>query len=562
MGGAMSVPSQFVGNLTPPRVSSAKPKPRSIERRFRLMQSGTLALAVLLFSTALCLGVAYQKRLAASIQALHVEGVQAQRLERLNAEMRASSRQMLALLIAFAGFSVAVAAWFRRAHQRYIWQHLDELGQLVAEVRRGNLKLTPEVPDTVEFGPLMEAFQGMAAELAEMRTSLEQKVVERTAKLEVAQKELLQAAKLASLGQLVSGVAHEINNPLTSILGFSEVVLGRRGIDAAVLAPIRTIREEALRLKNVVANLSSFARHAPHRTQRLDLRTIIDRLIDLRDYHLRADNVTLHVSKPADPLWVTADPDQLLQVLLNLLLNSEHAIHEARDRGDIWIECGTGAGVAYFTVRDNGAGMSTETREHIFEPFFTTKQPGQGTGLGLAISHGIVQQHDGRILVESKIGEGTSIRVELPVSVDKPSATSSSNGRSKASASLSIMRHALVIDDEPGILEMVGDTLERMGCRVTLLQGSSGVDAALQNNQFDVVLCDLKMPGQNGLDVYRRLRSDCPELAARFLLMTGNLADAEDHAAELASVPILPKPFTLARLREAVKQLLAKPLDF
>ena len=553
----MSVPIETGANSTSPG-AGARPKPRSIERRFRLMQSGTLALAVLLFSTALYLGVAYQTRLAASIQALHVTGVETQRLEKLSIEMRNSSRQMLALLVAFTGFSLAVTTWFRRAHQRYIWRHLDELSQLVTEVRRGNLSVTAEVPDTIEFGPLMEAFLEMAAELAEMRASLERKVIERTAKLEFAQKEVLQSAKLASLGQLVSGVAHEINNPLTSILGFSEVILGRQGIDPSVVAPLRTIREEALRLKNVVANLSSFARRAPHRTQRLDLRSVIDRLIELREYHLRADNITLHVAKPPDPVWVVADPDQLLQVLLNLLLNSEHAIREARDRGDIWLECQAGGGKAHLTVRDNGAGMSAETRDRIFEPFFTTKPPGQGTGLGLAVSHGIIQQHLGKIFAESKLGEGTTVHVEVPISADQPSASPSGNGTSNPSAATSVMRHALVIDDEQGILEMVGDALERIGCRVTLLHGSNGVNATLQKDQFDVVLCDLKMPGQSGLDVFRLLRATKPELATRFLLMTGNLADAQEHSDELALVPILPKPFTLVRLREAVTQLLAK----
>jgi signal transduction histidine kinase/CheY-like chemotaxis protein len=553
----MSVPIES-GASSVSSAAVAKPKPRSIERRFRLMQSGTLALAVLIFSTALYLGVAYQSRLAASIQALHVSGIQTQRLEKLNAEMRNSSRQMLALLVAFTGFSLAVTVWFRRAHQRYIWRHLDELSELVTEVRRGNLSVTAEVPDTIEFGPLMEAFLEMAAELAEMRASLERKVIERTAKLELAQKELLQSAKLASLGQLVSGVAHEINNPLTSILGFSEVILGRQGIDPSVVTPLRTIREEALRLKNVVANLSSFARRAPHRTQRLDLRGVVARLVELREYHLRADNITLHIAKPLDPVWVVADPDQLLQVLLNLLLNSEQAIREARDRGDIWLECRSDDGKAELTVRDNGAGMSAEARDRIFEPFFTTKQPGQGTGLGLAISHGIIQQHSGKIFVESKLGEGTTVHVELPISADQPSASQPGNGKGKPPAATSVMRHALVIDDEQGILEMVGDALERIGCRVTLLHGSNGVNAALQKDQFDVVLCDLKMPGQSGLDVYRLLRATQPELGTRFLLMTGNLADAQEHSDELALVPILPKPFTLVRLREAVAQLLAK----
>jgi signal transduction histidine kinase/CheY-like chemotaxis protein len=554
----MSVPVEIQASL---RASAgrAKPKPYSIERRFRLMQSGTLLLAILLYSTTLYLAAAYQRSLADSLQTLHVTGPEAQRLEALNAQMRDSSHQMLIVLVVFAAFSLVVTSWFRRAHQKYIFQHLDELRQMVGEVRRGNLNVTANVPESIELGSLMDAFLGMAAELSEMRSSLERKVIGRTASLEIAQKEVLQSAKLASLGQLVSGVAHEINNPLTSILGFSEIVLGRPGVDPSVLAPLRTIREEALRLKNLVANLSSFARRAPNRTQRLDLRTVIDRLVDLRDYHLRADNVSLHVAKPPDPVWVLADPDQLLQVLLNLLLNSEQAIHEGRDRGDIWIDCRAEAGAAHLSVRDDGPGMSLEAREHLFEPFFTTKPPGQGTGLGLSISHGIIEQHKGTISAESAPGAGTTILIQLPVSGDQPTGPMPGSGVSTPGTSVTtVMRHALVIDDEEGILEMVGDALERAGCRVTLLQGSREVEVALKKDKFDLVICDLKMPGRNGLAVYQLLRTAHPELASHFLLMNGNLADAEDHAVELAAVPILAKPFTLVRLREAVSQLLAK----
>lgn len=553
----MSAPVE-AATILRPSAGRAKPKPYSIERRFRLMQSGALLLAILLFSTTLYWGVSYETRLAASLQSRRVTA-EAQGLDALNAQMRDSSRQMLIALIVFAGFSLLVMAWFRRAHREHIWQHLDALSRMVAEMRRGNLKVTAEVPDSVELGSLMDAFLEMAGELSEMRSSLEQKVVERTAKLEIAQKEVLQSAKLASLGQLVSGVAHEINNPLTSILGFSEIVLGRPGVDPSVLAPLRTIREEALRLKNLVANLSSFARRAPHRTQRLDLRSVIDRLIGLREYHLRTDNISLHVAKPRDPVWVLADPDQLLQVLLNLLINSEQAIHEARDRGDIWIDCHAEGRTANLIIRDNGVGMSAEAREHLFEPFFTTKPQGQGTGLGLSISHGIIQQHQGAIFAESALGEGTAIHIQLPVSGEQPVAAASESSASNAgNADVSVMRHVLVIDDEEAILEMVGDALERAGCRVTLLHGSSGVEAALKKGNFDLVICDLKMPGQNGLAVYKLVCATRPNLAGHFLLMTGNMADAEQHTVELAAVPILPKPFTLMHLRETVAQRVAK----
>ena len=535
------------------------------------MQAGTLFLAVLLASAALYMGNVYETRISASVQTLHVAEPELQRLRALDTEMRKSSQEMLILLVSFAFFSIGVSFWFRRAHQVHIWRPLDEMREMVAEVRRGNLNLMADVPKNIELGSLTIGFLEMASELREMRTSLEQKVIERTAKLEFAQKELLQSAKLASLGQLVSGVAHEINNPLTSILGFSEIVLSQRAGDPGVAAPLRTIREEALRLKNVVANLSSFARRAPYRTQRLDLRGVIDRLIDLREYHLRADNIIVHLTKPEDPVWVLADPDQLLQVLLNLLLNSEDAIRSRGTRGEISIACWVGEGTAHLTLRDNGPGMSAEVRERIFEPFFTTRPQGQGTGLGLSVSHGIIQQHQGRIFAEPASGEGVTMHIELPLSKEQPVTQPTPQARSAplapthASApvptpvpSASAKQRVLVIDDEEGLLEMVGDALERSGYDVTRLAGSSQAEATLKSENFDLILCDLKMPGRSGVDVYRLVKAVRPELSARFLLMTGNTSDVEQHGPEFAAVPIVPKPFTLTRLREAITQLLEK----
>jgi two-component system NtrC family sensor kinase len=159
-------------------------------------------------------------------------------------------------LILLAIFGFVVLAWFRDAHQRYLWQPLDQLRCLAGEMRRGNLNATMEIPQNIELGSLVSGFLDMERELASVRDSLEQKVEERTARLAETQGGLLQSAKLASLGQLVSGVAHEINNPLTSILGFSEVLLNRLGTDPALQRPLRMIREEALRVRHLVSNLT------------------------------------------------------------------------------------------------------------------------------------------------------------------------------------------------------------------------------------------------------------------------------------------------------------------
>lgn len=488
-----------------------------------------------------------------------LEELQAQLAETLGDQTAQSSRWLTFLLLISATLAVVALIWFRRAHRNHLWGQLEELRQMVGEVHCGNLNVTGKIPDSIELGSLVRAFLEMASELRETRDLLEQKVIERTAKLETAQKELVQSAKLASLGQLVSGVAHEINNPLTSILGFSEIALGRPRLDPSLRGPLGTIRDEALRLRHLVANLTSFARRAPQRTQVVDLRSVLDRLVDLRNYQLQSDNIALHLEKPIQPVWVIADPDQLLQVLLNLVMNSTQAIKDCRERGEIQIACGSDAHVAWLTVKDNGAGMADNVREHIFDPFFTTKPTGQGTGLGLSISHGIIQQHRGAIMAESKLGEGTLMRITLPLAAEAApeGQKSPAINRPEKKAQRSEW-HALVVDDEKDILEMIEQALERLKCRTTLLLGSGGVEAALDKEKFDLVVSDLKMPGKNGLDIYRMIRAKYPDLANRFLLMTGNLTDADEHDIELAAVPILPKPFTLAHLREAVEQLLHK----
>jgi two-component system, NtrC family, sensor kinase len=279
---------------------------------------------------------------------------------------------------------------------------------------------------------------------------------------------------------------------------------------------------------------------------------------DLREYQLQANNISLHMECPADAIWVIGNSDQLMQVLLNLVLNAEQAVKGCRERGDIWIACGDDGNTAWFSVRDNGSGMTPEVRDHIFDPFFTTRPTGQGTGLGLSISYGIIQQHGGTITVESAVGHGTTVKTRIPLAAKEPAPERPANSRSATRRRNDDVKHALVIDDEQGILDMVSDALERVNCRATLVLGSAGVKRALEQEKFDLVICDLKMPGQNGFEVYRMIREMRPELTARFILMTGNLADAEKYAAELGAVSLLPKPFTLAQLRQAVEELLRK----
>jgi signal transduction histidine kinase len=474
------------------------------------------------------------------------------------------------VLLALGLFPVVVMLWFRRAHQLHIWTPLERLHGMVLEVRRGNLNVHGNAPATVELGSVTNAFLAMASELREMRDSLEEKVRQRAAQLEDAHKDLLRAAKLASLGQLISGVAHEINNPLTSILGFSEVVLAQTNLDASVRPQVRTIREEAVRLKNLVANLSQLSRRAPQQVQCIDLRTVPDRLLELRTYQLAANNIRIDYRRAEKPVWVQGDRDALLQLMLQLVLNAEHAIRDQQDAGEIRLTCEAIDGQGLISVQDNGCGMAPEMREHIFDPFFTTRPSRRGTGLGLSICHGIVEQHGGEVAVESEVGRGTTFRIRLPLvqskeleaqsKLDKAGASLAGANAVAASGTPSSSqppRRFLVIDDESGILNLVSEVLGNTGARVVTLQDSTQLESALKEGPFDAVLCDLKMPGWDGLWVLRTLREQHPKLAKRFLLMTGNLADSDKAAVELEGVPILPKPFSLVRLREMLDKIAA-----
>lgn len=528
------------------------------------------------------------------------------RLSTANRKLDVYNRALYILLVILGLYPIGVMAWFRRAQERNLWEPLEKLYGMVMEVKKGNLKVSGEIPDTVELGTLTAAFLSMAEELSEMRDSLEEKVRVRAAQLEAANRDLLRAAKLASLGQLVSGVAHEINNPLTSILGFSEVVLSRPGLDATLRSQLQTIRTEAIRLRRLVANLSTFSRRAPQNFSNIDLRTIPDRLLQLRSYQLSANNIKISYDRPQDPVWVNADGEQLLEVLLHLVLNSEQAIRSIRDKGKIRIACEARDGQAFLTVEDDGCGMPAEVRENIFDPFFTTKPVGRGAGLGLSISHTIVDQHGGKLSIESAPGAGTTVLVSLPCVAECDKHSSPQPGRTGLAASHDAeVKHAvaassgpriprentlgrmvvppasaevsdlslppqaekpshaaeaariLAIDDEPEILSLVSVVLGKTGAEVVTLQDSTLLDSVIDDKHFDAVLCDLKMPGQDGLAVLRRLREKRPELARRFLLMTGNLADADKALVELEDVPILPKPFTLGRLREMLAKVMA-----
>jgi two-component system, NtrC family, sensor kinase len=229
-----------------------------------------------------------------------------------------------------------------------------------------------------------------------------------------AQSKLLQTDKMAGLGQLVSGIAHELNNPLTGIMGFAQLLLGR-GLTQPQAADARLIYEEAERASRIVKNLLLFARDSRPERDRVQLNEIVEKTLALRNYELRVENIALSIDLDASLPTIVGNPAQLQQVFLNLIVNAEQAIRQGAGEGSIYVRTWQPSrGRVALEIADTGPGIPADVMPRIFDPFFTTKPAGLGTGLGLSIAIGILKAHGGEISVDSTPGHGAAFRLELP----------------------------------------------------------------------------------------------------------------------------------------------------
>lgn len=369
---------------------------------------------------------------------------------------------------------------------------------------------------------------------------------------------LIQTEKMAALGQLVSGIAHELNNPLTAIMGYGQLLLGH-GLAPAQLSEARNIYQEAERARRIVKNLLYFAReNNPERT-RVDLNEIVERTLALRSYELKVENIVVECDLAKDLPNTMADPFQLQQVVLNLLVNAEQALLQGRGHGRVAIRTRRlAAGQIRLEVSDDGPGIPPEIASRIFDPFFTTKPPGVGTGLGLSIVYGIVHQHGGEVTFESRPRGGAKFIVELPIVVvpetkrrlaDPPVAVQGSS----ASARI------LVVEDEPTVAQLIVDVLTEEGHHVESVLDSQEGLTRLSRSHCDLVICDLRMPRLDGRAFYDALVASGSPVRDRIIFITGDtLAPRTVKFLEEYSLPYLGKPFLVEELKLAVNGLLDK----
>jgi signal transduction histidine kinase len=357
------------------------------------------------------------------------------------------------------------------------------------------------------------------------------------------QEQVVQSAKMSAIGQLIAGVAHDLNNPLASVVGFAEyLVEGREDTPARLVEPLRAIYQEAERASKIVRNLLAFARKQEGRRDSIAIGSVLESTLLLLKNQLMAYQVEARLEIADGLPEIRGNANQLQQVWVNLITNAAQAVRDHEGRGTIrvtaepWLD-----GVAVI-VTDDGPGIPPDIAERIFEPFFTTKPEGQGTGLGLSICYGIVTEHGGQIhLLDSD--SGAAFRVELP------GGTTTRVMRPSQQDQLASLR-ILLVDDEPHILHYMRVALEEWGHDVTVASDGKEAYARAAGGDFDVIITDLRMPNVGGREFFETLHANHPEIGKHVVFCTGDTVGGDTLAfLETVGRPHLKKPFSLAELR-------------
>ena len=381
------------------------------------------------------------------------------------------------------------------------------------------------------------------------------------------EEQLIQAVKLAAMGQMLAGVAHELNNPLTAILGVTELLRERPGADESTRRQLELTHRQARRAARIVQNLLEFSRPASPQKKPLDLNNILERTLQLHEHSLRRNNIEVDFRLPAELPGVVGDANQLIQIFLNLITNAEQAIREVRDSGRIQIRAGRIGNQLTITVQDDGVGIRPEALQRIFDPFYTTKRPGGGTGLGLSICMSIIREHGGNIEAETLPAGGSAFTIYLPVasgdplgSTAPPLDTGVAAKTVRATADLLKGRAVLVLDDEESLRMLLQEGLSAQGLRVDGAATTEEALAHLGRSSYDVFLCDLHLSSGgytvDGREAASRILEAAGKQKPLLVYMTGDLLESTPGAAGGNEPICLQKPFrisdVLALLRDAL----------
>ncbi len=459
-----------------------------------------------------------------------------------------------------------------------LWRHLPEYSVLRPwqPLDMGPLHLSPQITE-FRCGHPDRVFVEMAFELHATGVNLGNPTLERArgdggrrlcvlhdvTESRRLQEQLLQSEKLAALGELTSGVAHELNNPLATVVGYAELLGLDKTLSETVKRRVSTIHSEATRASNIVSNLLSYARRSSPEKQFVFANEVVEAALEMRRYQLQTDNVRLITDLATDvpPIW--GDALQLQQVVLNIINNAAQAINSWRGSGEIRIQTRattmSGQPAARIVIEDNGPGIAPEHLRRVFDPFFTTKPTGEGTGLGMSISLRIISNHEGLLWAESRLGHGARFLIELPGGGGDGVNGARSEDVAHFEAGQIEAAHVLIVDDEEPVITLMTEILALDGHSVTPAFNGAEAIALLDAGDYDLILSDVRMPAVGGPTFFEILQTNRPDLLAKVIFVTGDtMSRSTQEFLQRAARPVLSKPFDPERLRQMVRENLER----
>jgi len=380
------------------------------------------------------------------------------------------------------------------------------------------------------------------------------------------EQQLRQAEKLSALGQMISGIAHELNNPLAAIKGYLELFVNDPRLPDRTRQDLRKVMRESQRAAKLVTNFLSFARERPASREIADLNQIVNRVVEMRQFECRIAGVDVDCMLAGKLHPAELDVDQVQQVLVNLINNSIQAMIETPAPHRIVIRTWNDGDRVRLSVQDTGPGIPEAQLSKIFEPFFTTKDVGSGTGLGLSIAHSIMRDHGGIIAYHDGEEGGACFELDFTakegaeltyVSEDEPSEGELSETGVLTPSSDEGNGRILVVDDEESIAELLKELLMILGHDVTMCHSARHALKQLEQESFEVILSDFRMPGMDGRAFYEEAMKIDPAFADRFIFLTGDLVNGETQEfIRSINAPCVDKPFQLEDVRRAVNEVL------
>ena len=380
-------------------------------------------------------------------------------------------------------------------------------------------------------------------------------------KMEEGKKELEQKAQLASrlatVGEMASGIAHEINNPLTGVIGFSQLLAQREDMPKDTKEKLEIIAEGGQRVASIVSRLLAFARHHKLERSYTSINELLENTLKLRAYEMESSNIKLSTQLDPGLARTMADAAQLQQVFLNIIINAETEMKKAHGKGKLVVKTETIHATIRISFKDDGPGISPENLDRLFEPFFTTKEAGKGTGLGLSICHGIIAEHNGEIYARSKLGKGATFIVELPVVAEvkqaEPGKPAIKEVKKVTGAKI------LVVDDEPTNCQLLTHLLGEEGYDVESTGDAETALEKIKAERYNLILLDIKLPGMSGIELYKNMQKTARSLARRVVFITGD-AMAPDTMSFLSrtKAPHITKPFDIEKLKRTMNRILAQ----